>query len=111
MNAHERHSTPARVGAYWAWNLSEGGVRCRLLSEPAIGLSEVTPAQECYAAGTKKRPQQDSNLRTRLRRPMLYPLSYGGSSAVGKGTSEWALPGHAAAEYPATGQKALPSRA
>jgi hypothetical protein len=24
------------------------------------------------------RPQQDSNLRTRLRRPMLYPLSYGG---------------------------------
>ena len=26
-----------------------------------------------------KRPQQDSNLRTRLRRPMLYPLSYGGS--------------------------------
>jgi hypothetical protein len=27
----------------------------------------------------KKRPQQDSNLRTRLRRPMLYPLSYGGS--------------------------------
>ena len=26
----------------------------------------------------KKRPQQDSNLRTRLRRPVLYPLSYGG---------------------------------
>ncbi len=25
-----------------------------------------------------KRPQQDSNLRTRLRRPVLYPLSYGG---------------------------------
>jgi hypothetical protein len=24
------------------------------------------------------RPQQDSNLRTRLRRPLLYPLSYGG---------------------------------
>ena len=26
-----------------------------------------------------ERPQQDSNLRTRLRRPVLYPLSYGGS--------------------------------
>ena len=26
-----------------------------------------------------KRPQQDSNLRTWLRRPVLYPLSYGGS--------------------------------
>jgi hypothetical protein len=25
-----------------------------------------------------KRPQQDSNLRTRLRRAVLYPLSYGG---------------------------------
>ena len=24
------------------------------------------------------RPRQDSNLRTRLRRPVLYPLSYGG---------------------------------
>ena len=29
------------------------------------------------AAGSR-RPQQDSNLRTRLRRPVLYPLSYGG---------------------------------
>ncbi len=26
-----------------------------------------------------ERPRQDSNLRTRLRRPLLYPLSYGGS--------------------------------
>jgi hypothetical protein len=25
-----------------------------------------------------ERPRQDSNLRTRLRRPMLYPLSYEG---------------------------------
>ena len=25
-------------------------------------------------------PRQESNLRTRLRRPVLYPLSYGGSS-------------------------------
>ncbi len=31
------------------------------------------------------RPRQDSNLRTRLRRPMLYPLSYegeGGNSRI-----------------------------
>ena len=28
--------------------------------------------------GGKKYPQQDSNLRHRLRRPVLYPLSYGG---------------------------------
>jgi hypothetical protein len=25
-------------------------------------------------------PRQDSNLRTRFRRPVLYPLSYGGNS-------------------------------
>ena len=30
-----------------------------------------------------KCPRQDSNLRTRLRRPLLYPLSYGGVAAFG----------------------------
>ena len=29
------------------------------------------------------RPRQDSNLRTRLRRPMLYPLSYEGGAGSG----------------------------
>ena len=28
MSAHDRQATPARVGAYWAWNLSEGDARC-----------------------------------------------------------------------------------
>jgi hypothetical protein len=32
------------------------------------------------------RPQQDSNLRTRLRRPLLYPLSYGGSDTAREST-------------------------
>ncbi len=35
----------------------------------------------------EERPQQDSNLRTRLRRPLLYPLSYGGWRGPG-----WQLP-------------------
>jgi hypothetical protein len=30
---------------------------------------------------TSWRPRQESNLRTRFRKPMLYPLSYGGSDA------------------------------
>ena len=34
---------------------------------------------EKFAHGRDRRPRQDSNLRTRLRRPMLYPLSYEGS--------------------------------
>ena len=32
------------------------------------------------------RPRQDSNLRTRLRRPVLYPLSYEG---IGTATQRW----------------------
>ncbi len=30
----------------------------------------------------RARPRQDSNLRTRLRRPVLYPLSYEGSDPI-----------------------------
>ena len=33
-------------------------------------------------AGQTWRPRQDSNLRSRLRRAVLYPLSYGGQPAV-----------------------------
>ena len=75
MNTYEA----APWGGYGARNLSEDGYRCRLLSEAQIGRSKVAPAQKGFAAGCGRRPQQDSNLRTRLRRPMLYPLSYGGS--------------------------------
>jgi hypothetical protein len=39
------------------------------------------------------RPQQDSNLRTRLRRPLLYPLSYGGWRTSGRqGVARWPEP-------------------
>ena len=30
------------------------------------------------------RPRQDSNLRSRLRRAVLYPLSYGGLGVIGR---------------------------
>ncbi len=33
------------------------------------------------APGSVLRPREDSNLRTRLRRPVLYPLSYEGRDA------------------------------
>ena len=36
------------------------------------------PARSRVGRRIKERPQQDSNLRTRLRRPVLYPLSYEG---------------------------------
>ena len=38
----------------------------------------VVAGEGRFCPGHGGRPQQDSNLRTRLRRPMLYPLSYGG---------------------------------
>ena len=57
MSAHDRQATPARLGAYWAWNLSEGGVRCRLLSEPVIGPQKEMPAQKGFLAGSEVRPQ------------------------------------------------------
>src|SRR3954452_21932197 len=37
------------------------------------------------SSSEEKCPRQDSNLRTRLRRAVLYPLSYGGSSWWGRG--------------------------
>ena len=42
----------------------------------------ITAARVLPVGHIQGRPQQDSNLRTRLRRPMLYPLSYGGWTAA-----------------------------
>jgi hypothetical protein len=39
----------------------------------------VVAGRRVISAAQEGRPRQDSNLRTRLRRPLLYPLSYGGS--------------------------------
>ena len=38
---------------------------------------QLEPPRE-LSLGVSERPRQDSNLRTRLRRPLLYPLSYEG---------------------------------
>ena len=68
-------------------------------------------------AGEDGRPRQDSNLRTRLRRAVLYPLSYGGSGTekeyqppappwTAAGTA-WLRLGHVVA---GTGWDTLPSR-
>ena len=57
MSTHICQAAPARLGAYWAWNLSESGVRCHPLSEPVIGPENEMPAQNGFLAGRKKRPQ------------------------------------------------------
>jgi hypothetical protein len=65
-------------GAYGAWNPSSGDARRHDVSEDVKQAFGVRAGQDTISAAQQKRPQQDSNLRTRLRRPMLYPLSYGG---------------------------------
>jgi hypothetical protein len=55
------------------------------------GHIHATAGQDASNAGQKGRPQQDSNLRSRLRRPLLSPLSYGGC-ATPKGTSRKGRP-------------------
>ena len=45
------------------------------------GATVVTDLLEMASALPEQRPRQDSNLRSRLRRAALYPLSYGGQRA------------------------------
>jgi hypothetical protein len=74
--------TRAAYGPPWAaygpQNPSSGGVRWHPMSETVNQAARVPAGQAGIGADSTMRPQQDSNLRTRLRRPMLYPLSYGG---------------------------------
>ncbi len=55
------------------------------------------PGQGMIPEVTRWRPQQDSNLRSRLRRPLLSPLSYGGY-APPKGYQQKGRSGHVAAQ-------------
>ena len=45
---------------------------------PPTTRKALTCCDALVRAGFEERPRQDSNLRTRLRRPLLYPLSYEG---------------------------------
>src|SRR5262249_18569464 len=60
------------VGAYGRgiWRLAaSGGTRCLSLSP--VG-SSIAPGQRAIPEAIKQRPQQDSNLRSRLRRAVLF---------------------------------------
>ena len=72
--------------AQGAQKLSNGDDRGRPVSENDTIVICITAGQTAFDAASGWRPQQDSNLRSRLRRPLLSPLSYGGC-ATPKGTS------------------------
>ena len=83
---------------------------------PVLSVSEdvnravsVPAAQSLIHAASDGRPQQDSNLRSRLRRPLLSPLSYGGWTPE-KGTSESRCADTRRHGGANTGRKTLPSR-
>jgi hypothetical protein len=65
---------------------SDDGNRWHDVSEAVNQAANETAGQTQESPGNNVRPQQDSNLRSRLRRPLLSPLSYGGC-ATPKGTS------------------------
>jgi hypothetical protein len=44
--------------------------------------NEAKPRLSPKRGQARKRPRKDSNLRTRFRKPMLYPLSYGGGTST-----------------------------
>ena len=75
LGVGEPASGTARSGREQVVALERGGRGCR--SVPAssrIGHGRIVRASRPVC------PRQDSNLRTRLRRPVLYPLSYGGEA-------------------------------
>jgi hypothetical protein len=88
---------------------SSGGIRWRDVSEPVRQPFSVPAAQSRVDAGIDGRPQQDSNLRSRLRRPLLSPLSYGGYVPP-KGYQPQPPPGHVLVRGATTGRETLPSR-
>ena len=65
----------ARMGRGSRHLTASGGGKCPGMTTGPI---RIPAGQGLIRAGLEKRPQQDSNLRSRLRRPLLSPLSYGG---------------------------------
>ena len=81
MTSRPRQSTAQRADSrallghrHWPEAASDGGK----WRNDNSGDLNVAAGQEEFSLVFRWRPQQDSNLRTRLRRPSLYPLSYGG---------------------------------
>jgi hypothetical protein len=70
-------------GAQGGRKPSRSGDQWRTVTKRDNGHFRELPGQGQERPGNGWRPQQDSNLRSRLRRPLLSPLSYGGY-ATGK---------------------------
>jgi hypothetical protein len=91
------------LGTYGGQMPSPDGICWHTVTGRNNGHSNVPAGQTRKTPAQTERPQQDSNLRSRLRRAVLYPLSYGGC-ATSKGTSRDGR------TDPSRGSHAIPSR-
>jgi hypothetical protein len=57
--------------AYGPQKPSSGGIREHDVSENDISVIRIPPGQKAYGPASDGRPQQDSNLRSRLRRALI----------------------------------------
>ena len=65
-------------GTHGARNTAPGGVGWQCMAPADTTTIHVIAGEGQIPPSHGERPQQDSNLRSRLRRPLLSPLSYGG---------------------------------
>jgi len=79
--------TRAAYGPPWAaygpQNPSPDGIQRHPVSEAVNRAISGTAGQGAFSAGNDKRPQQDSNLRSRLRRPPLQSSEFVPPACVG----------------------------
>ena len=99
------------VGAYWGRNLASRSIRWHELSQPVTGTFQRHARSGVNFRGYEVAPPV--GFEPTLPAPEADALSpeLWGLRDVGKSTSDRALPGHAPAECPVSGQEALPSRA
>ena len=65
---------------------SRGRIRAYLGGQQ--GMSTEVPAKKLLRSLSRRCPRQESNLCTRFRKPLLYPLSYGGAATAYPGLTQ-----------------------
>jgi hypothetical protein len=59
------------MGTHWGRNSAPGGIGGHCMAPAGTSAARVIAGERAIGPGNKKRPQQDSNLRSRLRRALI----------------------------------------
>src|SRR5215469_10312528 len=84
-------------GTYWTPGLGQ----LRVAAGHGLGGGWAQDCRSVRIYASELCPRQDSNLRSRLRRPLLSPLSYGGSRTAARLPAHGGVPGVRAPPGPA----------